>query len=119
MNPEQITAIRAIAELTKPKCATCRTCKPYRCCESFYCEVAKGHMRLNGITPPEPTGHDIPYMGKDGCILPPEYRPICALHHCDIASLGFFKNDPDATKEYFRLRYIVDGYGDYDDGYNE
>ena len=35
-------------------------------------------------------------------------RPICTVHTCSIASLGFKKNDQEWTKRYYELRDKMD-----------
>ena len=38
------------------------------------------------------------------CVIPPHFRPLCTLHQCKIAGLGFDPNDKKWTERYFELR---------------
>lgn len=92
-----------MAEHTKNECASsCRV--PYSCCSSYYCELAEQNAKCKGLTLPQ-TGHPtLPFMGINGCTVPPHLRPLCTLHVCSINSLGFKPNDQQWTSEYFALR---------------
>ena len=54
----------------------------------------------------KPTGNRILLLGPNGCIAAPHLRPLCTIHTCEIASLGFKKNDTGGvwTEKYFALR---------------
>lgn len=97
-----------MADLTRPKCGGPR-CRPYdarphRCCDAAYCEQAIDIAARDGVTLP-PTGHPtLLLMGSEGCIAPPEYRPLCTLHVCAINNLGFDPDDSEWTERYFTLR---------------
>lgn len=96
---------RKMAELTAPKCASsCRV--PHSCCSIEYCEMAYGEGRKDGVEYPIFSG-PIPHLGPKGCVVAPHHRPLCTLHVCSIAGLGF---DPDKKfeEEYFDLRERID-----------
>lgn len=102
--PEIVEAYAAIAEHTRPRCAKCPTINPDRCCPFSYCEDARQFAADQGIALVD-TGHPrLPFMGESGCIVPLHLRPICAVHECQIRSLGFDPHDLQWTDEYFRLR---------------
>lgn len=98
-----------IAELTASGCGNSPECiaqgygdRPYRCCSRLYCEVTRRYCQSKGITLTD-TGHpDLPFMGPDGCILPPEYRPICAIHTCQWSGSA----DPHCEDTAMTARYV-------------
>lgn len=47
------------------------------------------------------------------CIIPPHFRPLCSLHQCKIAGMGFDPHDKEWTERYFELRAKLEeiGYG--------
>jgi len=92
-----------MSRLTAPVCAKeCRA--PHSCCDAMYCEIAENYAKEEGVIL-QRTGHPtLPFMGPEGCTVPPHLRPICTLHVCCINSLGFKPKDPEWTKEYFKLR---------------
>jgi hypothetical protein len=78
---------------------------------------------LEGITLPKTEHPRLPFMGVEivssgfpalskmeetGCTVPPHLRPLCTMHTCDINSCGFKPSDPRWTKEYFKLRVIIE-----------
>lgn len=94
-----------MAALTAPKCAT--ECGPRygetRCCEPMYCDIVQETLDTHGIKIATTTHPKLKFMGENGCVVPPAYRPVCAIHVCSIANMGFDK-DPVFTSEYFKLR---------------
>lgn len=92
--PDHVTAkdvLIDIAELTAPACGINPECISqgytgrYRCCLPLYCEAARRYMLMKGIVPavsPDPVNPDLPFMSSAGCVLSPEYRPICSIHTC-------------------------------------
>lgn len=90
-----------IAAITKPLCLAGTGCgeranKPYRCCEKQYCDrAAKFALEGYGIKL-QPTGHEIPFMGPDGCTVPLHLRPICTIHACAIHWAPKVKQDDPA-----------------------
>jgi len=95
-----------LAELTYNRCKT--TCKCLgSCCSNEYCDIAADYAAEKGVTL-ESTGNKIRFLNSGGnCIVPPEFRPFCALHQCEINGLGFFKNDDNLTNKYFELRNSI------------
>lgn len=90
-------------EMTNKECGKCRA--PYSCCSPEYCEQADDYSQEHGVIL-QRTGHlKLPFMGPNGCIVPPHLRPTCTVYTCDIASLGFHKSDPDKIDRYWELRY--------------
>lgn len=90
-------------EMTNAGCKKCRA--PHSCCSPEYCEYADNYSQKQGITLQRTDHSTLPFMGSDGCIVPPHLRPTCTIHTCDIASLGFHKSNPDWTDRYWELRY--------------
>lgn len=84
---------------------SCKECKfAYSCCDATYCEMAKEIAKRWGVTLQE-TGHPkLPFLGEQGCIVPPHLRPLCTLHDCDINSKGFKPLKFEWTEKYFKLR---------------
>jgi hypothetical protein len=118
MNKRKLIQLyRDIAEHTRSACK--RTCKfEGRCvdCSDLYGAQAEQFMlTFWKEIPPQHTGSDrCRFLGADGCILAPHFRPICSIHHCSINSLGFLPGDPGWTKRYFRIRERVDQMQDLD-----
>lgn len=100
-----------VATLTNPTCTEgFRECsvykdKPNRCCERKYCEIAKNFAKEKYGIELEPTGHpELLFMGKQGCVVPPHLRPICAIHACSWSyGHNCLRNEAE-TKRYNELR---------------
>lgn len=103
-----VEAYKQMAEHTKEECNHCKSLSPTRCCSIEYCNIARADHNLAGKKPPEPLNlHGVLYLDENfNCVIPPHMRPMCTLHHCDIASLGFLKRagGEEWTKKYFELR---------------
>ena len=98
---------KQMAELTKPKCLSCKSGWKHKCCDPMYCAMAKEYAKECNIEL-EYTGNTIPFLDDNyNCIVPPHLRPLCTLHTCDINSKGV-TSDPDWDAEYFRLREMID-----------
>jgi len=99
-------------ELTEPECScSCRL--PRSCCAPDHCELAiMSAKELWGVDISVlKTGHEIPFMGEEGCILEPHFRPNCTVHTCDIMAFGFKMHpapDPEWDKKYWALREEID-----------
>lgn len=115
---ELSTTYQAIVDLTGPVCSgtllegqpRCKPMSQNRCCDKWHCDLAANCIKERGLEVPEPTGHpELPFMGKEGCILEPWLRPACSLHVCAIHSLGLFMESPEMTKQYFELREKING----------
>ena len=81
-------------EMTNAACKKCRI--PFNCCSPEYCEIADEYSQKQGISLQRTDHPVLPFMGPDGCIVPPDLRPICTVHVCNI--------DPDREARYFELR---------------
>lgn len=90
-------------EMTNAECKKCRV--PLSCCSPEYCEMVEQDSQAQGIVLQRTDHPTLPFMGPDGCIVPPHLRPICTVHTCDITSLGFHRSNPDWTERYWKLRY--------------
>jgi hypothetical protein len=92
-----------MANLTFAKCLK----KCHRlgsCCSADVCEMMREYAAEKGVVL-ESTGNVIPFLDDAGkCVVPPHLRPICAVHQCDISGLGFCPEDPEWTRQYFKLR---------------
>jgi hypothetical protein len=78
----------------------------------MYCEMAIKWAEKRWGVKLEPNGSRLPLMGPNGCIAAPHLRPLCTVHQCHIANLGFKKDDPEWTEKYFRLRDAIERYED-------
>lgn len=77
----------------------------HTCCEPENCDHVIERAHELGIDPPERTSHEkLPLMGPNGCVAPPHLRPLCTVHNCRIASLGYIPGDTLWTETYFDLR---------------
>jgi hypothetical protein len=75
------------------------------CCSEGDCGVTESYAASKGVTLTRIENKDIPFLGPDGkCIVAPHLRPLCSLHQCKIAGLGFDPDDPKWTRQYFKLR---------------
>jgi hypothetical protein len=107
-----IVLSQQMADLTAPECAgkgpgSCR--RPHSCCDEMYCESTRAYARESWHVELPETGHPtLPFMGPEGCTVAPHLRPLCTVHTCQIASLGFKPNDPEWTERYFELRNQLD-----------
>jgi hypothetical protein len=103
MNLKNVKLWQRMAEMTFERCK--KKCHLLgSCCSENYCNVAKDFAERQGIELKE-TGNKIPFLDNTNkCIVPPQLRPLCTIQQCCISSLGFAKDDPKWTEEYFRLR---------------
>ena len=107
-NPEKhklVVLYEKMSDLTKGECANCKL--PHNCCSPEYCEMAQeiAKEQWNTDISNLRTNHPkLPFMGPNGCICPPHFRPLCTLHTCDIMGWGFKPEDKEWTKKYFKLR---------------
>jgi hypothetical protein len=98
--------------LTRSECEVCtHECRQakYRCCtgERKYCEIARQYAKKYYNIELKETGNpDLPFMGEQGCTVPPHLRPICTIHLCTIsyAPKAEIPGNEEKTKEYFQLR---------------
>jgi len=82
---------------------TCRL--PLSCCSPEYCLMAKDYAKEEwGISLSSTGNEQLPFMGEDGCVVPPHLRPLCTLHTCQIHAIGIKPGDPQWTQKYFCLR---------------
>lgn len=97
-----------ISDITKPLCLSGTACKelahkPFHCCEKKYCDLAaKFALEGYGIIL-QSTGHEIPFMGVEGCTIPLHLRPICTIHCCKFSWADKVENNV----EYFTLRHRI------------
>ena len=97
-----------MAEHTLPECSgTCSA--PLSCCSPDYCEIAIEHAKSKwGIDLIPTSNPDLPLMGENGCIAEPHLRPLCAIHTCQVNSLGCKPGDVGWTNRYFQLREEIE-----------
>ena len=102
MNKRQEKLWKQMADLTYDRCK--KRCHSLgSCCRDneSYCEMAADMMIKAGLEIPAQK----PFLDENGkCLIPPQYRPLCTLHQCDICNLGFAVDDLKWTDEYFKLR---------------
>jgi hypothetical protein len=87
MKPVSKRRLERMAELTRQKCEECPSIygamKPARCCDKFFCELTTETIReLGGEPIPHGTHPELPYMGENGCVVPPHLRPVCSGFVC-------------------------------------
>jgi len=91
-----------IADLSKKQCESdCFKLDNHigSCCSVMYCEIAKKLAEENGVKLETTDNPKLPFMGRDGCVVPPWLRPMCSIHICDKSLL-----DAKFSKKYFSLR---------------
>jgi hypothetical protein len=103
MKQELIQLYEQMSEHTKGECAhSCR--RPHSCCSREYCAMALEIAFMDGVIL-EVTSHPtLPFMGENGCTVPPHYRPNCTLHTCAVNGFGFKPGDEAWTEKYFQIR---------------
>lgn len=107
MNQElRIAAWQEMVDLTRPKCLACTWAGPDRCCEPFYCDQAARWAKAKWNVELKPAGYhpSLPFMGPEGCTVPPHLRPICAVHVCE----RHYIFDLKFGQQYFDLRARID-----------
>jgi len=103
MKTKTVQLFRDMSELTAPECAkSCRI--PHSCCDDMYCEMAESLAAKHGVTLTRTTHPRLRFMGPNGCVVEPHFRPLCTLHTCAINSHGVKPGDHEWTKKYFELR---------------
>lgn len=96
MNADTVANLKEIARLTGTKCGQCVTPSRHRCCDAYFCGLAREEMRALGVHVNQIEDAELPYMGPFGCILPPEYRPGCTVFVCP----------PHLADKTFRRKYL-------------
>ena len=94
MKDETKKRIHILARETGKKCAQCTHSSEYRCCDPFFCELAEITMNNLGYDHPVTDHPTMKYMGPEGCVLPPHYRPQCSGYVCKshFTDKVFYKN---------------------------
>ena len=92
-----ITSFKEVADMTAPKCASCRA--PFACCSKEQCEDTKNFAETYFDVVLEETGGKLPFLGDKGCVVPPHFRPLCSVHVCEMHF-----SDPDWTDKYMAAR---------------
>lgn len=108
--PRLVELFREMAGHTLPECThTCRA--PLSCCSPEYCgmaqEVAQEEWGVD-ITHLKTNHPTLPFMGEQGCVVPPHFRPLCTLHTCQISGIGFKPGDEPWNKKYWKIRNEID-----------
>lgn len=116
----RVDLFKQMSDLTRPKCVECPNLLPHRCCDKMYCDLVTISAAEAGIKLPKTTGHPtLPYMGENGCVVPPHLRPACTLHVCSMNGMGLLYNktgpgpfdrevDVEGTEKYFAIRDQID-----------
>lgn len=111
-----------IASITAAACGNSSECaaqghadRPNRCCSRLYCEAARRYCQSKGIELTATSHPDLPFMGPSGCVLPPEHRPICAIHTCQWSNsaqphCGNNANTDRYADLYWRAQSMDDGW---------
>lgn len=75
-----------VNQLNKMKTLTAGACRKdgFGCCSKFFCKVSELEMKALGHHVEKTDNKDIPYLGPNGCVIPPEYRPGCSMYACPI-----------------------------------
>lgn len=104
---ELITAYKDVHDLTNGDCKhLCNPNRPYSCCSKEYCDVAKQWaFDEYGIELKVVSNGNLPFVGKDGCVVEPHLRPLCTLHHCDINGFGYRILNGTAEDKIWNDRY--------------
>lgn len=91
-----------IADLTLPRCME-QCHEPGGCCAPEYCDLAEARAREFGVELPLQENAALKYMGREGCVVPPYLRPLCAVHVCDYQVM----RDSQFGEAYLKLREAV------------
>ena len=90
-----------LAAHTAPACAGCRV--PPLCCSPDQCRITQSmaqdefHVDLTPLIVPD---SPLPFLGPQGCVVPPHLRPTCSVHVCG----QHLSKDSDWTRRYWALR---------------
>ena len=107
MIAELFQVAQRLADLTEPMCAGkgkdgCRA--PHSCCSPTHCEDAEEFFTKTLRMKFPRTDHlTHPFMGPNGCTLPPAARPVCTVHVCKVNSMGCLSVER-VNDKYFDLR---------------
>lgn len=75
--------LKKISALLSPACeANCPDKSRERCCDRRFCELTEKHLKRIGKHYPQPHHLNVPYLSENGCVVPPEYRPLCTMYAC-------------------------------------
>lgn len=77
-----IDAFAELAAHSAPKCGSCRAA--YSCCTPDQCETVRDFAEetFNISLEDVPDAGRLPFLGSQGCIVPPHLRPLCSVHVC-------------------------------------
>lgn len=76
-------AFKKLSDLTRQACDGCdHEGKWHRCCGTIFCEQVKKDLDATGIEIERPGPVGLPYMGPNGCVVPPHLRPVCTGYVC-------------------------------------
>lgn len=77
---------RDLSKLNKvisPLCeSSCPDKTKERCCDKTFCDFTDGYLREIGKKYDKPWHLGVPYLSKNGCVVPPEERPLCTCFAC-------------------------------------
>jgi len=75
-----------IAEMTWEDCQeTCTRQPRFSCCHDLFCRITVEYAHSIWGVNLQSTGHlTLPLMGPKGCTAAPHFRPICAVHCCEV-----------------------------------
>lgn len=95
-------AFAKLSEHTRDKCASCRV--PHNCCSADQCRVVNDQaLEMFGVDLQETDHPTLPFLGPNGCVVPPHLRPNCTVHVCG----QHFGKDKAWDDEYWRLRELA------------
>lgn len=106
MKPGTRRALDKMAAATRPKCEQCPSVlgkmPVTRCCDKFFCQVTEVTIRELGENPEGFRGEDaeLPFMGEEGCRVPPHLRPVCTGFVCQ----HHLKSDPGFASKWEALQ---------------
>jgi hypothetical protein len=109
VDDQLVVLFQQMADMTLPECKSCRV--PLSCCDSMYCGCAEEYAKEEwgvDLTPLKTDHPKLPFMGPDGCVVPPHLRPLCSLHTCSINNIGIKPGDPAWTEKYFKVREQIE-----------
>lgn len=111
---ELVKAYDEVYRMTNDDCTTlCNAKTGYTCCSKEYCEIAEQWaLEEYGIKLERVSDGPLPFIGSNGCVVPPHLRPLCTLHHCGINCSGYRvkeggSKDKKWNKRYFHLRDLI------------
>ena len=102
--------LRDIAKHTFSACTGCPTKNDFpnnpqgqsitSCCNDIVCQYVDEKLKVMGIKVKQTGNPNARFSGKKGCVVPPEFRPVCSVFWCKSKMSEQFMDNPKHYREW-------------------